>query len=55
MPNGQVLLPAEIVTADNLDEVLERQTDPAKAVEWYKAFLEENLADMEANVVPFEE
>ena len=55
MPNGHVPLPAEIVTADNLDEVLERQTDPAKAVEWYQAFLDENLADMEANVVPFEE
>jgi hypothetical protein len=55
MPEGQVLLPAEIVTADNLEEVLERQTDPDKAVEWYAAFLAENLDAVEANVVPFED
>jgi ABC-type sugar transport system substrate-binding protein len=53
MPEGQVLLPAEIVTADNLDEVVERQTDPQKAIEWYAAFLAENLDAIEANVVPF--
>ena len=55
MPHGQVLLPAEIVTAENLETVVERQTDPAKAIEWYTAFLEENLADIEAHVVPFED
>jgi len=55
MPEGQVLLPAEIVTIDNLDEVVERQTDPQKAIEWYQAFLEEHLAEVEANVVPFED
>jgi len=55
MPEGQVLLPAEIVTIDNLDEVVERQTDPQKAIEWYNAFLKENLAKIEANVAPFED
>lgn len=53
MPQGQVLLPAEIVTADNLDVVVERQTDPDVSYKWYQAFLEENLESIEANVVPF--
>ena len=53
MPNGQVLLPAEIVNADNLDQVVERQTDPQIAYEWYQAFLKENLEQIEASVVPF--
>lgn len=55
MPHGQVLLPAEIVTIDNLDEVVLRQTDPEVAYDWYKTFLSEHLAEIEANVVPFED
>ena len=55
LPEGQVLLPAEIVTAENLDTIVERQTDPAKAIEWYNAFLKENLDDIQANIVPFED
>jgi len=53
MPNGQVLLPGEIVTSDNLDVVLERQTDADVAYEWYAAFLAENLDALRENVVPF--
>ncbi len=53
LPAGQVLLPAEIVTKDNLDTVKERASDVAKAKEWYKAFLAENLESIKANVVPF--
>ena len=53
MPNGHVRLPAEIVTKDNLDVVLERQNDQQKAYEWYKTFLEENLAEIEKSVTPF--
>lgn len=55
LPEGQVLLPVEIVTKDNLETVLERQTDVQVAREWYKAFLDENLATILANTVPFED
>jgi ABC-type sugar transport system substrate-binding protein len=55
MPQGQVLLPAEIVNADNLDLVVERQTDPQKSYEWYSAFLKDNLQAIEADAVPFED
>jgi len=55
LPEGQVLLPAEIVTKDNLNEVLERQTDPEVASDWYKAFLDEHLTEILANVVPFQD
>jgi ABC-type sugar transport system substrate-binding protein len=55
LPNGQVLLPAEIVTKDNLNEVLERQTDPQVASEWYQTFLEEHLSNILANVAPFDD
>ena len=50
---GQVLLPAEIVGKDNLDTVLERQSDIEKAKVWYADFLEENLAGIEDNILPF--
>jgi len=53
LPAGQVLLPAEIVTKDNLSTVTERASDAEKAKEWYKAFLDENLESIKANVVPF--
>jgi ABC-type sugar transport system substrate-binding protein len=53
MPEGQVLLPGEIVTIDNLDEVLERQTDPEVAYQWYTAFLKEHLNEFRENAVPF--
>jgi ABC-type sugar transport system substrate-binding protein len=53
MPQGQVLLPAEIVTIDNLDEVVERQTDPQVAYDWYTSFLKENLDEIKTNIVPF--
>jgi len=53
LPAGQVLLPAEIVTKDNLSVVQERASDSEKAKEWYKNFLDENLESIKANVVPF--
>jgi ABC-type sugar transport system substrate-binding protein len=53
LPAGQVLLPAEIVTKENLSTVQERASDPAVALEWYKTFLAENLDSIKANVVPF--
>lgn len=53
LPAGQVLLPGEIVTKGNLEIVQERNTDAAKALEWYSDFLSENLTDIVANVVPF--
>ena len=53
LPDGQVLLPAEIVTIDNLETVTERASDTEKAAEWYKAFLAENLDSITAGVVPF--
>ncbi len=53
LPAGQVLLPAEIVTIDNLESVKERAADSAVAQEWYKNFLAENLGSIKANVVPF--
>lgn len=53
LPAGQVLLPAEIVTIDNLESVKERAADSAVAQEWYKTFLDENLDSIKANVVPF--
>ena len=55
MPSGHVPLPAEIVNIDNMDTVVERANDPQKAQEWYAAFLKENLAEIEKNVVPFTE
>jgi len=53
LPAGQVLLPAEMVTIDNLESVKERAADSAVAQEWYKNFLAENLESIKANVVPF--
>ena len=53
LPSGQVLLPAEIVDISNLETVKERAADSEKAKEWYKAFLDENLESIKANVVPF--
>ena len=54
LPAGQVLLPAEIVTKDNLETVLDRQNDTELAEQWYANFLAENLSDIEANIIPFE-
>lgn len=53
LPSGHVKLPGEIVTKDNLATVQERETDPAKALTWYTDFLDANLTDIVANVVPF--
>lgn len=55
MPNGHVPLPAEIVTKDNMDTVVDRANDPEIAREWYSTFLKENLAEIEKNVVPFKD
>jgi len=55
LPAGQVLLPAEIVTVDNLDSVKTRAADPEVAKQWYAAFLAENLESIKENVVPFED
>jgi ABC-type sugar transport system substrate-binding protein len=54
LPEGQVLLPAEIVTADNLDLVLERQNDPEVQRQWYAQFLLTHLEAIHHNAVPFE-
>lgn len=53
LPSGQVLLPGEIVTKDNLDTVKERNTDPVVALDWYTDFLDQNLDEILANIVPF--
>lgn len=53
LPAGKVLLPAEIVTIDNLETVNERAADADVAKAWYADFLEENLESIKANVVPF--
>jgi ABC-type sugar transport system substrate-binding protein len=53
LPSGAVQLPAEVVTADNVEAVLQRENDDAYQRQWYATFLLTHLEAIHNNVVPF--
>lgn len=55
LPSGAVVLPAEIVTAENVDAVLQRENDADYQEEWYETFLLTQLEAIHQNVFPFED
>jgi len=54
LPSGSVVLPAEIVTADNVDAVLQRENDAEFQKQWYETFLLTRLEAIHYTVIPFE-
>jgi len=46
LPKGWIYNGGEIVTKDNVDEILARESNPVKQHEWYKKFAAENFANL---------
>ncbi|WP_024285488.1 sugar ABC transporter substrate-binding protein [Cellulomonas sp. KRMCY2] len=55
LPSGWFVSPGLVVTADNVDEVITRETTPQAAYDWYKPQIDALLGDVEASMKPLGE
>jgi len=54
LPKGWIYHGGEIVTKDNVDEILARESDPKKQHEWYKDYVKKNFPNLGKEWEPLE-
>ena len=52
---GWLETPTEVVTAENVDDYVSRQTDDQVQYDYYQDYIAENYADLEASARPYDD
>jgi ABC-type sugar transport system substrate-binding protein len=55
LPSGWFVSPGLVVTSDNVDAVITRETSPDAAYTWYKPQIDKLIGDVQGNVKPLDQ